>query len=68
MNYAGCSLYYSMYPGTPDIGGHVYVLACNIKIYEVVLNKLEWVKATGDIGHLIDIPGLVFQEKNYFIY
>lgn len=68
MNYTGCAYYYQYYPNTPDMGGHIFTLQCNIKIYQVILNKLEAVKMTRDIGYLIDIAGILCQEKNYFIY
>jgi hypothetical protein len=32
------------------------------------LERLEYVKASRDISCLIDIPGILYQEKNYFIY
>lgn len=68
MNYTGCSFYYQYNPSVPDMGGHLTVLWCNVKIYEVILERLEYVKASRDISCLIDIPGILYQEKNYFIY
>ena len=65
MNYTGCSFFYQYYPSTPNMGGHIYALQCNLRIYGTILNKLEAVKATRDISHLIDIPGLLYNEKNY---
>ena len=67
LNYTACSFYYQQFPSTPNMGAHINVLYNNWKIYDTILKKLETVKYTGDISHLIDIPGLLYNEKNYFI-
>ena len=36
-----------------------------ITVYQTVLNKLNIVKSSGNIGSLVDITGLLFKYKNY---
>jgi hypothetical protein len=57
LNYNACSFYMQYFPNTPNIGSHIYHTERLIHIYTTVLNKLNMVKSTGNIGFLADVAG-----------
>ena len=61
---AAVSLYRSTYPQTPNISLREYKLQCLCYIYGVILNKLQQVKQTQNIGSLVDISALLYNYKN----
>lgn len=65
MNYNACCFQYQYYPMIPNLGNHITALSNAITVYQTVMNKLNIVKSSGNIGSLVDIPGLLFKYKNY---
>lgn len=65
LNYNSCVFYYQYFPQTPNLGTHIYHLERLGCIYTTVLEKLNAVKMTGNIGYLTDISGLLFNDRNH---
>ncbi len=65
LNYNACKLYYSYYPNTPNLGTHIYHLERILYIYNIIYERLNWVKSTGNVGYLTDISGLLFNDRNH---
>ena len=65
LNENACKFYYQYYPQTPNLGTHIYHLERLGYIYNTVLQKLHYVKTTGNIGYLTDISGLLFNDRNH---
>ena len=65
MNYNACCFQYQYYPMIPNLGNHITALSNAITVYQTVMNKLNIVKSSGNIGSLVDITGLLFKYKNY---
>ena len=63
--YQAVSFYKQYYPQIPNIGiqqSHLQIL-CNI--YSTILQKLQIVKSTGNIGYLADTSALLYQYRNH---
>ena len=67
-----CSLYYvavnfykSYYPSTPNITVRENHLQCLCYIYQTIVNKLEIVKVTQNIGVMSDISALLYNYRNH---
>ena len=65
LNYNACTLYYQYYPATPNITVHIAHLEAVCRIYYTILQKLVIVKMTNNVGNLVDIPGLLFSDRNH---
>lgn len=52
------------FPGNMEIVSNKTRYAGFVQIYSVLLNRLEAVKATGNIGYLVDIQYVLFDYKN----
>ena len=65
LNYNACTLYYQYYPATPNITVHIAHLEAVCRIYYTILQKLDIVKMTNNVGNLVDIPGLLFSDRNH---
>lgn len=59
------SFYGQYYPATQDISFHINHLQVLCKIYAIILQRLNLVKETGNIGYLHDIPAYLFAYKNH---
>lgn len=65
LNYNSCRFYYQYYPQTPNLGTHIYHLERLGVIYTTVLEKLNAVKMTGNIGYIADVSGVLFNDRNH---
>ena len=65
LNYSACMFYYQYYPMTPNMGPHINHLERVIYIYNTILERLQYVKATRNIGYMVDIQGLLFNDKKH---
>lgn len=65
LNLVSCQYYYNTVFPYQNLGTHIVHLIAVDKIYNTVLNKLEEIKMTGNIGCLVDTPGLVFSDRNH---
>lgn len=65
LNLNACSFYYSYYPSIPNMGAHINHLERVNYIYSVILERLNYVKASGNIGYMIDIPGILFNDRKH---
>ena len=65
LNYNACTLYYQYYPATPNITVNIAHLEAVCRIYYTILQKLYIVKMTNNVGNLVDIPGLLFSDRNH---
>lgn len=63
LDYTTGSFYLQYFPETPNLGVHISHLGTLIYIYNTILEKLNFVKTTGDIGYLADISGLLFNYR-----
>lgn len=57
--------YRSAFPNVPNITTHENHLACLCYIYITILQRLQCVKETGNIGVMSDISALLFSYKNH---
>lgn len=65
LNYVSCKFYYGYYPQTPNLGTHVYHLERLGMIYQCILEKLNLVKQTQNVGYLTDISGMLFNDRSH---
>ena len=65
MNLAACRLYYSYYPSTPNMGNHINHLDRVCYAYSTILERLNYVKVSGNIGYMVDIPGLLYSDRKH---
>lgn len=67
MNNTACKFYYSYFPQTPNIGVHIQNLDNVIYVYNTIVQKLDYVRSSGNIGYLTDISGMLFNYRNYIV-
>ncbi|MBR6289472.1 MAG: hypothetical protein IKR19_09055 [Acholeplasmatales bacterium] len=65
MDLTACQFYYAHFPSVPNMGNHIQHLARVCYVYNVILERLNYVKITGNIGYMVDIPGLVFSDRKH---
>jgi hypothetical protein len=65
LNLNACKFYFQYYPQTPNLSGHIYHMERQCYAYSIVLERLNSVKMTGNIGYLADIAGLLFNDRNH---
>lgn len=65
LNYNSCIFYYQAFPNTPNLGVHISHLEAVGYVYSIILEKLNAVKTTGNVGYLTDISGLLFNYRNH---
>ena len=65
LNYSGCYYYYQAFPQIPNMGSHILHLERVIYIYNVILDRLQLVKSTGNVGYMVDINGLLFNDRKH---
>lgn len=64
LNYNACQFYYQYYPQTPNIQPHIYHLERTCYIYSTILQRLNAVKMSGNVGYMTDISALLFNDRN----
>ena len=64
LNYNACNFYYQYYPNTPNIQPHIYRLGRLCYIYNTILERLNYVKMSGNVGYLTDISALLYNDRN----
>ena len=65
LNYNACIYYQQAFPATPNINAHIAHLSKVINIYNIILPRLDAVRATNNIGYLIDIEALLYNDRNH---
>lgn len=65
LNYNSCRFFYQYYPTTPNLGSHIAHLEALGTIYVTILQKLNAVKDSGNIGYLADTSGILFNLRNH---
>lgn len=65
LNYNACCFQFQYFKDIPNLGNHIDHLAKVIYVYNTILNRLEAVKYTGNIGNLVDLSSLLFNYKNH---
>lgn len=65
LNYNACMFYYQYFPQTPNLGPHIGHIERVIYIYSSILERLNYVKSTGNIGYMVDIQGLLFNDRKH---
>lgn len=64
--YYNAMCFYIQYnPNIPNLNVHANHLGALCYIYQVILNKLNSVKSTGNIGFLADTSSLLYTYKNH---
>ena len=66
LNLNACRFYYSYFPSTQNMGVHINHLERVNYIYMVILERLNFLKGTGNLGVMVDIPGLLFSDRKHF--
>ena len=64
LNYNACC-FYSQYYQSQNLSIHITHLHAVIYIYQTILEKLQCIKSTQNIGYLTDTPGLLFNYKKH---
>ena len=62
--YTALDFYDSCYPGNMDVVSNKTRYSGLVQVYSVLLNRLNALKATGDIGCLIDIQYVLSNYRN----
>lgn len=65
LNYNACSFYFQYFPNTPNMGPHINHLSGVIYVYSNILERLQMIKMYGNIGCMVDLPGILFNYRNY---
>ena len=65
LNMNACKFYYQYFPQVPNLGTHIYHLERVVFIYSTILERLNMVKATGNIGYMPDINAILFNDRNH---
>ena len=65
LNYNACSFYFYYYPQTPNLAAHINHLERCIYIYNVILERLQYVKSTNNVGYMVDVQALLLNEKKH---
>jgi hypothetical protein len=65
MDLTACQFYYAHFPSTPNMGNHIQHLSRVYYIYNVVLERVNYVKLSGNIGYMVDIPGLLYSDRKH---
>lgn len=65
LNLNACRFMYQYYPQTPNLGQHVLHLEALSRLFSIVLERLNYVKMTGNIGYMVDLPGLMYNDKKH---
>ena len=61
--YNAVSVYSQMYPTYPNISQTIAHLGKLLNIYNVIYNRLDAVRGTGNIGYLVDISPLLYNDR-----
>lgn len=64
LNYNACQFYYQYFPQTPNIQPHIYHLERTCYIYGTILQRLNAVKMSSNVGYMTDISALLFNDRN----
>lgn len=64
LNYNACVFYNQYYPQTPNIQPHIYHLERTCYIYNTILQRLNAVKMSGNVGYMTDISALLYNDRN----
>lgn len=65
LNYNACVFYYQYYPQIQNMAPHINHLERVIYIYNTIIERLMYVKQSGNIGYMVDINGLLFNERKH---
>ena len=65
LDYMACGYYYNCFPMTPNMGIRVLYHERVNFIYNTILERLNYVKASGNIGYMADVAGLISSDKKY---
>lgn len=65
LNFNACMYYKEAFPYTPNINAHIAHLSKVCNIYDTILPRLSAVKMSGNIGFLVDIPALLYNDRNH---
>lgn len=65
LNLNACQFHYQYYPYIPNMSNHINHLARVNYIYSVILERLNYVKVSENIGYMVDIPGLLYADRRH---
>lgn len=65
LNLNACRFMYQYYPQTPKLGEYIIHLEALYKLFSIVIERLNYVKMTGNIGYMVDLPGLMYNERKH---
>lgn len=64
LHYNALVFYQSYFPQIPFITMHINNDAAICLVYNTIYNKLLAFKQSGDLGVMVDIPGILYQYRN----
>ena len=65
LNLVSCRFFYQHNPQFAVMGQHIAHLEALDSEFRIVLERLSYVKNTGEVGWLVDLPGLMFANKKH---
>ena len=65
LNLNACRFYYQYYPQIPNLGPHILHLEALVRLFSLVIERLNYVKMTGNIGYMVDLPGLMYTDRKH---
>lgn len=65
LNLNACQFHYQYFPYIPNMSNHINHLARVNYIYSVILERLNYVKVSENIGYMVDIPGLLYADRRH---
>ena len=65
LNYQACCYYYQVFPQTPNMGTHILHLERVLFIYGLIAERLQWIKQTGNIGYMVDVNAMLFNDRKH---
>lgn len=64
LNYNACCFQFQYFNDIPNMGNHITRLSKVIFIYSTILERLEYVKSTGNIGFMVDLSATLYVHRN----
>lgn len=65
LHYNALTFYHNAYPDVPNVTSLIYHDQVECYIFSLLIQKLNMVKCTGNVGELYDIGGILSQYRNH---
>lgn len=65
LNLTACRFMYQYYPNTPNLAQQINHLDAVVRLFDLVISRLKWVKETNNIGYMVDLAGLMYTDRKH---